>query len=154
MRRVVWLVAAAVIAAAVWVRLAPSDPAVWHAPGAEAAQAGVAADGAVRAGRGDARVALAVPGGPDQVLARLDAIALATPRTRRLAGSPSEGRITWVTRSAVWGFPDYTTASARAVEGGTRLDLWARLRFGGADFGVNARRLQDWVALLAAGGGS
>jgi hypothetical protein len=53
-----------------------------------------------------------VQGADRAALARLDEIALATPRTTRLAGSPDEGRITWITRSALWGFPDYTTAQA------------------------------------------
>lgn len=144
MRRVLWLLALVSVGAGAWVRLAPSDPAVWHVdPVTDAA-----ADGAVRAGLGDARVALVVPGAPDEVLSRLDAIALATPRTKRLSGSPAEGRITWVTRSALWGFPDYTTAAAQAEAGGTRLDLFGRLRFGGSDFGVNAARLTDWVGRL------
>jgi hypothetical protein len=143
-RRVLWLLALVVVAAGVWVRVAPDDPAVWHVdPVTEAA-----ADGAIRTGMGDARAALVLPGVPEEVLARLDAIALATPRTRRLAGSAAEGRITWVTRSALWGFPDYTTAAVRADAGGTRLDLFGRLRFGVADLGVNAARLTDWVGRL------
>ncbi len=144
MRRVLWLLVIVVVAAGASVRLAPSDPTVWHIdPTTDAA-----ADAAIRAGMGDARVALALPGAPEEVLARLDAIALATPRTVRLAGSAAEGRITWVTRSAVWGFPDYTTASARADAEGTRLDLFGRLRFGGSDLGINAARLTDWVGRL------
>lgn len=144
MKRVLWLLALVVVAAGAWVRLAPSDPAVWHVdPVTEAA-----ADGTVRAGMAEARVALVLPGTPEEALAQLDAIAVATPRTIRLAGSAVEGRITWVTRSALWGFPDYTTAAARAEGEGTRLDLFGRLRFGASDLGVNAARLADWVARL------
>jgi uncharacterized protein (DUF1499 family) len=83
-------------------------------------------------------------GAPADLLARLDAIALATPRTIRLAGSPADGRITWVTRSLLWGFPDYTTAEARP----DGLYIHARLRFGRSDLGVNAARLQDWLGRL------
>jgi Protein of unknown function (DUF1499) len=143
-RRVLWLLALVVVGAGAWVRLAPSEPAVWHVdPVTDAA-----ADGVVRTGMGDARVALVLPGTAEGVLSKLDAIALATPRTKRIAGSAAEGRITWVTRSALWGFPDYTTAAARVEAGGTRLDFLARLRFGGSDFGVNAARLTDWVGRL------
>jgi uncharacterized protein (DUF1499 family) len=78
------------------------------------------------------------------LLAALDAVALATPRTTRLAGSPAESRITWVTRSALWGFPDYTTAEA-GLEG---VAIRARLRFGQGDMGVNAARLRDWFSRL------
>ena len=77
-------------------------------------------------------------------LAQLDAIAMATPRTRRLAGSLAEGRITWETRSLIWGFPDYTTAQVQ----GEGLVIFARLRFGSSDLGVNAKRLRQWIAQL------
>jgi hypothetical protein len=58
--------------------------------------------------------------------------------------------ITWVTRSAVLGFPDYTTAAARAEGSATALALHARLRFGRGDFGVNAARLRHWLGKLTA----
>jgi hypothetical protein len=127
-----------------YVRLAPSDPARWHGP----VQATGAADCAVVAGRGEARAACLRPETPAEALARLDAIAMATPRTTRLAGSPEDGRITWITRSRLWGFPDYTTAEARPEGQGARIDLHARLRFGREDLGINAARLTDWLARL------
>ena len=83
-------------------------------------------------------------GASAELLARLDAVALATPRTTRLAGSVEEGRITWVTRSAAWGFPDFTTAEA----GADGLAVEARSRFGQSDMGVNAARLTDWLLQL------
>jgi hypothetical protein len=125
-----------------YIRLAPSDPALWHvAPQIKALDG--AAPGTVLAVKGGAAVRLALPD-PAAALARLDAIALASPRTTRLAGSPDEGRITWITRTAVWGFPDYTTAQAEP----DGLRLYARQRFGRDDFGVNAARLQDWLKRL------
>lgn len=83
-------------------------------------------------------------GAPADLLARLDRVALSDPRTRRLAGSPDAGRITWESRSLIWGFPDYTTAELRA----DGLYIHARLRFGGSDMGVNAARLADWLSRL------
>lgn len=130
-----------------YVRLAPSDPARWHidpAPPTPLPQGEVVAEpGAARAvlDLGD------MP--PEQALARLDAIALASARTTRLAGSPQEGRITWITRSAVFGFPDYTTAAAVRTGTSTSVRIYARLRFGSEDFGVNAARLKDWLARFA-----
>ena len=44
-------------------------------------------------------------------LAAIDAAARATPRTRVLAGSVEAGMITYVTRSRLWAFPDYTTVA-------------------------------------------
>ena len=133
-----------VLGFALYVRLAPSDPARWHVAPAAATRD----DCTVEQGEGDARAAclLAIPA--PEVLARLDAIAMATPRTTRLAGSPEDGRITWITRSALWGFPDYTTAEAAPDGTGTRLTVHARLRFGRSDMGVNAARLRDWLPRL------
>jgi uncharacterized protein (DUF1499 family) len=132
---------AALVAFALYVRLAPSDPARWHvAPDAEGPAGEV-----VVAGLNRATLRLGPEAGaPTELLARLDAVALASPRTVRLAGSVDEGRITWVTRSALWGFPDYTTAEARA----DGLNITARSRFGQGDMGVNAARLRDWLSKL------
>lgn len=80
------------------------------------------------------------------LLARLDSIALASPRTQRIAGSAETGRMTWVTRSAFWGFPDYTTAESTPIG----VTLYARQRFGAGDWGVNAARLTAWIAALNA----
>jgi Protein of unknown function (DUF1499) len=142
LRVTVWLILAALVAFAGYVRLAPSDPVRWH-------RASLAEWpwGEIVANDNSATLRLGLDtGAPSDLLQRLDAIALATPRTVRLAGSVETGRITWVTRSLVWGFPDYTTAEARAD--GTYLD--ARSRFGQRDMGVNAARLKDWLAGLLA----
>jgi hypothetical protein len=127
----------ALVAFAGYVRLAPSDPVRWHvAPVTEGAPGEVVASAS--------GATLRLSGDGAALLTRLDAIALATPRTSRLAGSVEEGRITWITRSALWGFPDYTTAEA----GPKGLAIHARLRFGQSDLGVNAARLADWLARL------
>jgi uncharacterized protein (DUF1499 family) len=135
------LAALAALALAGFVRLAPSDPARWHT------------DPSAGAAGPNSEVAEAVlPLAPDAALAALDAVALATPRTRRLAGSPEEGRITWVSRSRLMGFPDYTTAAAAAVPGGSRIVVFARARFGRDDLGVNAARTGRWIAALEGAG--
>lgn len=126
-----------------FVRLAPDDAAGWHR-----LPEGVAWGewGQVQAGTGSANLRLGPDmGAPDDLLARLDAIALATPRTRHLAGTPATGRVTWQTRSALWGFPDYTTAEVRP----DGLYVFARLRFGSSDLGVNAARLSNWLDQIA-----
>ena len=142
-------IAAAALAVVLAVRLLPSDPAVWHVPVTDGAavQPGPCA-GQVRAQLGGARAACLVPDDALGVLTRLSAIASAYPRTIRLAGSPQEGRITWVSRSRLMGFPDYITAEAHQTPQGTRLDVLARLRFGQGDMGVNAARLKLWLTAL------
>lgn len=126
---VFWVVALVMIGFAAYVRLAPSDPVRWHVA-REGAEARTFKGGAIRVVEGE--------------LAALDKIARAEPRTRVLAGSVEEGMITYVTRSKLWGFPDYTTVWQ---EGG-KLVLSARLRFGSSDLGVNAARLERWLAQL------
>ena len=131
-----------------YIRLAPSDAALWHIDPTTSTDATPPPCEITRS-VDRARAACLFPeAAPAALLTRLDAIALATPRTRRLAGSAAEGRITWVTRSRLMGFPDYTTAQATQTPQGTRLDLFARLRFGGADNGVNAARLDTWLPQL------
>ncbi len=132
-----------------YVRLAPSDPALWHVAvaSADAVTPGPCADKVTLVAKG-ARATCSIAGNPADLLTKLDAVALATPRTTRLAGSVEEGRITWVSRSLLMGYPDYITAEASPSPAGARLDIFARQRFGESDFGVNAARLKDWLSRL------
>jgi uncharacterized protein (DUF1499 family) len=140
------LILLGIVALALWafVRFAPSDPADWHVDPAEVAAPAKPNRWLIREG-GDAPPVI-LPEPPDQVAARLDAIARATPRTELLAG---EGfHKTWITRSKTVGFPDYTSIRLEPEGQGTRLTLFARSRFGSSDFGVNRARAEDWLAQL------
>ncbi|XDA99596.1 DUF1499 domain-containing protein [Sulfitobacter sp. LCG007] len=117
-----------------YIRLAPSDPDRWHVPVGYTEDADMR-DGAVRV----------IPAGAD-TFARIDAAAQALPRTQVLAGSVAQGRITYVTRSAAVGFPDYTTVE----ETDGKVKLYARQRFGRSDFGVNRARLERLLGALKA----
>lgn len=137
-----------------WIRFAPDDPARWNRPSygmqdliwTPGTKRDRPAPDAVRQTPAGAVAEVKVKGArAEAVLADLDAIALTTPRSVRLAGSPAEGRTTWVTRSAFFGFPDYTTAEVRQDGSDVDLELYARQRFGRWDFGVNAARLRDWL---------
>lgn len=87
---------------------------------------------------------------PEQVLEALDEIILATPRTRCLIGSLEEGRITYVTRSRIFGFADFTTVEI-ATKGLSAAPLvYARLHLGRSDLGVNRRRVESWMRALGA----
>jgi uncharacterized protein (DUF1499 family) len=121
-----------------FVRLAPTDPAAWQTlPAIDTPFDTVTA----QTGGATLRLSTA-KGTPADLLSRLDTIAMATPRTTRLA--QTEGQIIWETRSALWGFPDYTTAEVRP----DGLYIHARLRFGTSDLGVNAARLNAWLSRL------
>ncbi len=137
MIRALLLGLAVALAGALWVRLAPTDPARWHT------------DPALGAVGPNSHVTKAnFAGSPADALAALDAVAMASPRTQRIAGNPEAGRITWITRSALWGFPDFTTAAAVPDGPSTTLLIHARSRFGISDLGVNAARVKDWLARL------
>ena len=120
-----------------YVRLAPIDVARWHrmpdatAPGDEAMA-------------GSFKAVRRITAAPDEVLKAIEQRALATPRTRLLAGSLAEGMMTFQTRSAVWGFPDHTTVGVQ----GDLLVMYGRLKFGKADMGVNKARITDWLQSL------
>jgi hypothetical protein len=148
MRMLGWILVGLIVigvAVGAYVRLAPTDPADWHVDPATAEP-------------GPGRFVVKPEGGdtdgplldmpPRDALATLDRVARATPRTQVLAGSVEEGRITYLTRSAIWGFPDYTTVEAVPAEDGSRLVIFARLRFGESDMGVNAARVRAWLDAL------
>jgi len=127
-----WVLVAIIVVGMGYIRLAPSDPARWH----------VAPDVRENADltHGVKRVIAAGPA----ALGQLDAIIRESPRTRVLAGSVEEGMITYVTRTAVMGFPDYTTIQAA----GDQVQIYGRLRFGRSDLGVNRNRVDGWLAML------
>ncbi|MDT8328001.1 MAG: DUF1499 domain-containing protein [Roseovarius sp.] len=136
MKVIFGLIVLVVIAGAGYVRLAPTDAARWHQmPKAVTDQD--LNNGAMRVIAAD-----------DTTLERLDTIIRATPRTQALAGAPGEGLITYVTRSAVFGFPDYTTLR----RAGDQVEIYGRLRFGKSDLGVNAARIDGWLMRLRQGG--
>lgn len=135
-----WFLCLLFVGLCVFIRFAPSDPAKWHIDPLSAADPGEAG-------------VLLLPGqgAPVGNLSDLDDIALQTPRTTQLAGSLQEGMITYVTRSKGFGFPDYTTVRAIPKGDGTSdLGIFARLRFGRSDLGVNAARIDGWVKALEA----
>lgn len=117
-----------------YVRMAPAKPADWHGLSGETGLGDFP-----RRGGHVHRFA-----GAPEALQRLDAIARATPRTGVLTGGPETGMTTYVTRSRLFGFPDYTTV---ALSGGV-IEIHARLRFGESDLGVNRARVMAWLAQL------
>ncbi|MBV0912986.1 DUF1499 domain-containing protein [Anianabacter salinae] len=140
------LVLLVLAAALVWVRAAPSDPARWHVDPGAAPDPG---DGGVRLKPGDPGNPLRAAS-PAELLNAFDAALRAEPRITRLAGSAEEGQVTYIARSRLMGFPDYITVKAAAVEGGTGLWLYSRLRFGKSDMGVNRARSERVLERLDA----
>ena len=128
----IWMLLIVAIGGLAYIRLAPSQVDRWHGAVTRSEDADFTG-GAVR-----------VFPGTQQDLQTLSQIALQTPRTTILAGTPDDGRLTFVTRSLWMGFPDYTTIEH--TDGLIRMH--ARLRFGRSDLGVNRARLEAWKAAL------
>ncbi len=130
---------AGAVAVQVFARMTPSDPEALHV------EPRMPEDGA-----GDwplpngHRAARLTGESPEAALARFDAIATATPRTRQIAGSPESGRITYLTRTRFWGFPDVTSVAAAPAGDQTRVTAYGRAVIGGYDWGVNRARLASW----------
>ena len=128
----------AVLALLAYIRLAPSDPVTWHiALDPRPTILGAPSPEAVVTLRGGAYMDL-----PADSLPALKSIAANTPRTQIL--TETADHITWITRSKLIGFPDYTTAQITP----TGVIVYARLRFGSGDMGVNAARLTAWRGAL------
>ena len=128
------------------VRLVPSDPAAWHVDPEGVTKPATPNNWLVAEG-GDAPP-LRLTADAATVAARLEAIALATSRTRVLAGGGEF--TTYETRSAVFGFPDYTSVRIRSDGTGSLVTGFARAQYGRSDLGVNRARLDGWFGALAA----
>ncbi|SFD71893.1 Uncharacterized conserved protein, DUF1499 family [Sulfitobacter brevis] len=124
-----WILLLLVIGLLVYVRIAPSDAKRWNAE-IDATQDSTTAGSATRVIVGDAAT-----------FARIHRAALALPRTEILSGSVEDGKVTYITRSNAIGFPDYTTVQLI----GDQIRMFARLRFGTSDLGVNRGRLEHLV---------
>ena len=121
------------VALALWVRLAPSDPARWHVDPATAPDPTTP-----NFARVDRVVALPLP----EVAARIAALASAEGAVR-LAGD--ETHTTWLARTRLMGYPDYISLRLTPEGEGTRIQALSRSRFGRSDLGVNAARLVRWL---------
>ncbi len=141
---IVILIGVAVLGLAAYVRLAPTVPEAWHRSSGQSELGHTPAVG------GHLYREVVGTEGP-QLLTTLDRIARETPRTAVLAGSVEEGQITYITRSRIFGFPDFTTVTLEGAGEAQVLEIWARLRFGQSDMGVNRARVEGWLAGLHRG---
>ena len=131
------------------VRSAEHDPDLWHVDPADAARTGKPNDALaapVDTTRAEPDIVLSVVAKPSiELLAALDAVARAEPRVEVVAGGVEAGKITYVQRSAIIGFPDYISVSTIETIDGNGLILWSRSRYGHSDLGVNRARLERWL---------
>ena len=130
-----------------WVRLAPNDPARWHVDPRRVERPDTPNFHLLRMGDGDAPAPV-FNMTPGALAKRLHDIATADGATL-LAGSVAEGHMTYLTRSRLMGFPDYTTVLIEPAADGAVMTAFARARYGYSDLGVNRDRLDAWVSGLS-----
>lgn len=135
--RLLALLVVLVLVLVAYIRLAPTRASKWHQLPDVTTPGDISDDGSFLSVR-----RVTVP--PQEVLAAIERLAVATPRTQVLKGDVASGMITFQTRSAVMGFPDHTTVSIQ----GDLLVIFGRLRFGKKDFGVNRARIAGWLETL------
>ena len=157
MRVIGWILLAIVVLAAgamIYVRVAPLDPETWHVDPATAPTPAtpnsfrVLAPGATPGPEEMVSPVYAVP--PTALIAAFDRMALAQPRTERLAGTADgAGYVTYVQRTPLVAYPDYVSVRAVSVgDGQSALVILSRSRFGKSDLGVNRARITQWLEAL------
>jgi uncharacterized protein (DUF1499 family) len=152
-----WVLLAILLLAAgamIYVRVAPLDPDSWHvdpvtAPTPETPNSfRVLTPGATPGPEEMVSPVYAVSAA--ELMQAFDRMALAQPRTERLAGTPDgQGYVTYVQRTALVAYPDYVSVRAVPVgEGQSALVILSRSRFGKSDVGVNRARITQWIGAL------
>jgi uncharacterized protein (DUF1499 family) len=80
-------------------------------------------------------------------------VAAHQPRIFPSAAFDGQFQAHYVARSALFGFPDLVTVQAMpAGDDAATLIIWSRSVYGHSDLGVNRRRVDAWLAALAARG--
>jgi uncharacterized protein (DUF1499 family) len=140
------------IGASIGIRRASDDPAEWHLDPLTAptpstpnsyrvAPAGESIDRDADAPTFSVSVS--------ELAAAFDTVALGDDRVEVLAGSASDGFVTYVQRSAFFAFPDYVSVRFIAADdGGSTLAVFSRSRYGKGDLGVNKKRVTRWLEEL------
>lgn len=137
-----------VLGGMLYVRLAPSDPALWHADPLLAERPQTPNFHLIRPVGGNASAPIYLMR-PAALAAAIDRVARAD-GAELVIGSVEDGHMTYVSRSAFMGFPDYTSIKVLPAGEGATFAAFARARFGNSDLGVNRRRLERWLHALAA----
>ena len=76
------------------------------------------------------------------------------PRTEVVAEAPELNQVVLVQRTAVLRFPDTVWVQAVTTPQGTSIILYSSSNVGYWDFGVNRRRVEDWLQILVEAAGT
>ena len=81
--------------------------------------------------------------------ARWQAMAARQPRTSQTASDPASRQIEYVQRSWLFRFPDTVTVQFVPLGAGrSTLAVYSRSHYGHSDMGVNAKRVETWLAAI------
>ncbi|MEM9043440.1 MAG: DUF1499 domain-containing protein [Pseudomonadota bacterium] len=139
------------VVAWLWVNFMPVDAERWHIDPTTATRS-TSPNSFVSAPSGSTTAKIDVEAAvfdrtPAELLAQFSAIALASPRVTELTFGDRDYR-TFVQRTPLVGFTDYISVKAVAVEGGASLIIFSRSQYGYSDWGVNRKRVEEWLSGL------
>lgn len=129
-----------------YIRLAPSDPARWHEDPRLVTRPATPNFHLIRMVGGDTMPRV-FQMSPEDLARRIDQVARAD-GAELLAGSVEGQHMTYLTRTRLMGYPDYTSLLIEPAGEGAMLLAFARARFGRSDMGVNRARLDRWLTAL------
>lgn len=129
-----------------YVWFAPSDPARWHEDPRLVARPTTPNFHLQRLVGGDAMPPMVQINAQD-LAARVDRVAKAD-GAKLIGGSVASGHMTYLTRSPMLGFPDYTSVLIESAGDGAMVLAFARARFGYSDMGANRNRTERWMKAL------
>ncbi len=130
------------------IRLAPSDPDVWHADPQEAKKPRKPNAFILRPDS-EKHPAPEFAMSAEALAQAFDDLVMSDAGVSRLAGAPKDLFVTYIARTRLIGYPDYV--SVRFLDLGNdraTLAIFSRARFGYRDFGVNRKRVLGWLDRL------
>lgn len=145
-RFVIFAAGLAAVLLLAWIRFAPSDPARWHEDPRLVTRPNTPNFHLIRMVGGDAMPQV-FQMSPEALAARVDEVARADGATL-IAGSVRGLHMTYLSRTRIMGYPDYTSVLIEPAGEGAMLLAFARSRFGHSDMGVNRARLERWLKAL------
>lgn len=130
-----------------WIRLAPSDPARWHEDPRLVTRPTSPNFHLIRMVGGD-EMPRVFQMTPEALAAQIDQVARAD-GAQMIAGALAAGHMTYLSRTRLMGYPDYTSILIEPAGEGAMLLAFARSRFGHSDLGVNRARITRWIEALS-----
>lgn len=83
----------------------------------------------------------------DEVARAFDTFVQSESDVEVLAGAASDGFVTYIQRSTLFGFPDYISVTFIDLpDGGSTIAVFSRARYGRSDFDVNEKRVNRWIS--------